>query len=67
MDIDAARKSKPLPDTCRRCGKAGHWAKDCQLRFYVRHMDTDELQTLLEDRLAAKDAVQAEDFVLSDE
>jgi len=35
MDIDAARKTKAAPDTCRRCGKAGHWAKDCDLRFNV--------------------------------
>ena len=69
MDIDATRKTKSLPDTCRRCGLPGHWAKDCSLRFDVRHMDIDELQTLLEDKLAAKDAVPAgaEDFVQSDE
>ena len=29
MDIDATRKAKSLPDTCRRCGRPGHWAKDC--------------------------------------
>ena len=69
MDIDATRKTKSLPDTCRRCGRPGHWAKDYNLRFDVRHMDVDELQTLLEDKLAAKDAVPAdtEDFVQSDE
>src|SRR5438105_4718338 len=69
MDIDATRRTKSLPDTCRRCGLPGHWAKDCNLRFDVWHMDIDELQTLLEDKLAAKDAVPAgtEDFVASDE
>ena len=53
----------------RRCGLPGHWAKDCNLRFDVRHMDVDELQALLEDKLATKDAVPArtEDFVPSDE
>jgi len=35
MDIDAARKTKATPDTCWRCGKTGHWAKDCDLRFDV--------------------------------
>lgn len=60
MDIDAARKAKALSDACRRCGKTGHWAKDCDLRFDVRYMDTDELEKLLEDKLAAKDAVPAE-------
>jgi hypothetical protein len=60
MDIDATRKAKTLPDACRRCGKVGHWAKDCNLRFDVRYMDTDELEKMLEDKLAAKDAVPAE-------
>jgi hypothetical protein len=78
MDIDAARRGKTPSDSCRRCGAIGHWAKDCPHRFDVRHMDTDELQTLLENKLAAKDTVPtgppieeadpvtpAEDFVSS--
>ncbi len=55
MDIDAARRGKTPSDSCRRCGALDHWAKDCPRRFDVRHMDTDELQTLLENKLAAKD------------
>jgi len=35
MDIDAARKAKATPDTCRHCRKTGHWAKECDLRFDV--------------------------------
>ena len=65
MEIDATRKHKSLPDTCRHCRVAGHWAKDCHLRFDVRHMDIDELQTLLEDKLAEKDVAPTEDFVPS--
>jgi len=60
MDIDAARKAKAISDTCRRCGETGHWAKDCHRRFDVRYMDADELELMLEDKLAAKDAVPAE-------
>ena len=60
MDIDAARRAKALSDTCRCCGKAGHWAKDCDLRFDIRYMDADELETELENKLAAKDAVPPE-------
>jgi hypothetical protein len=60
MDIDAMRRAKSLSDACRRCGATGHWAKDCHLRFDVRHMDTDELQTLLENTLAAKDVAPLE-------
>jgi hypothetical protein len=60
MDIDAARKARPAPDTCRRCGATGHWAKDCSLRFDVRYMDSDELETHMENKLAAKDVVTEE-------
>jgi len=60
MDIDAARKTKATPDTCRRCGKTGHWAKDCDLHFDVRYMDTDELERELENKFAAKDVASAE-------
>jgi len=35
MDIDTAQKAKATPDTCRHCGKTGHWAKECDLRFDV--------------------------------
>ena len=78
MDINAARRGKTLSNSCCRCGAFGHWAKDCPHRFDVQHMDTDELQTLLENKLAAKDivpmrplieeadpVVPAEDFVSS--
>jgi len=60
MDIDATRRARPAPDTCRRCGAAGHWAKDCDLRFDVRYMDTDELETYMENKLAAKDVATEE-------
>jgi len=67
MDIDAARKTKATPDTCRRCGKTGHWAKECNLRFDVRYMDTDELERELENKFAAKDVASAEPPVEEEE
>ena len=60
MDIDAGQKAKAISDTCCHCGKTGHWAKDCDLRFDVHYMDTDELELMLEDKLAARDAVPTE-------
>jgi hypothetical protein len=60
MDIDTARKGKTPADACRRCGNTGHWAKDCHLRFDVRFMSTDELETAVENYLASKDVAPAE-------
>ena len=70
MDIDAASKSTSISDTCRRCGDAGHWARNCPHRFDVRHMDADELQSAVEDKLAALDVappVAEQDFVSNSE
>jgi hypothetical protein len=60
MDIDTAWKGKTPGDACCRCRNTRHWAKDCHLRFDVRYMDADEVETALEDKLAAKDAVPVE-------
>ena len=60
MDIDAARKARQTPDTCRRCGKIGHWAKDCDLWFDIRHLTDDELGAILEQWLAALDVAPSE-------
>ena len=60
MDIDAARKTKATPDTCQHCGKTRHWAKECDLRFDVRYMDTDEIERELENKFATKDVASME-------
>ena len=60
MDVDAARRKGNLLLLCQRCGKPGHFAKDCELRYDVRLMMVDDLQTILEDMLAAKDAIPTE-------
>jgi len=60
MDIDATQKAKATPDTCRHCRKTGHWVKDCNFRFNVQYMDADELETELENKLAAKNVASME-------
>ena len=60
MDINAARKAKAINDNCCRCGKPGHWSKDCELWFDVHHMTADEMSALMENQLAALDVAHSE-------
>jgi hypothetical protein len=48
MDIDATRKKHDTPDTCWCCGKVGHWAKDCEHRFDIWYMLTEEKEEWLQ-------------------
>ena len=59
MDIDLARR-KPLPSmSCFRCRKPGHMSRECPDRFDVQTLSIDELQELLENRLAQLDVAAA--------
>ena len=48
MDIDATRKRHQTPVVCHRCGKPGHYAKDCEKRFDIRYMLAEEKQEWLQ-------------------
>ncbi|KAF5381381.1 hypothetical protein D9615_008298 [Tricholomella constricta] len=61
MDVDRMHdRVAPADDHCFRCKKKGHYSRDCPLRWDVRHMLDDELEALIMERLARKDAVPAD-------
>ena len=67
MDVDAAQRKAILLITCYHCGKARHKALACDLYFDICTCMVNELQSLLEDELAALDVVTEEDDVTVEE
>ena len=56
MDLDAAKK-RVMELLCYHCNLPGHFRKDCPTRFDVQMMSMDELQEVLENRMALLDTV----------
>ena len=59
MDLDVSRKTSTNP-LCFRCKGPGHFGKDCPTRFNVRTMTLDELQEVLDIRLAQLDVATSD-------
>jgi hypothetical protein len=60
MEIDATQKKQSTPDMCRRCGKPGHWAKDCEWRFDIRYMLAEEREEWLQNLALEADKEEIE-------
>lgn len=61
MDIDAARRTRPLPaGNCYRCGQPGHMKAQCPRAFDIRYMTMEEVDEMMQQRVLAQDAEEAQ-------
>ena len=60
MDVDALCKRSALPPGCFCCREPRHFSKNCPKPVDIHTLSIDELQEILEDRLAKLDVAQEE-------
>jgi len=66
MDVDAVRKTCPLPPQgCYCYGETNHLVKDCPHRLDVWRLTTEQREELIEDLMALKDAVEEKEVCLA--
>jgi hypothetical protein len=59
VDNDSAQKKRDFLDVCRRCGKTGHWVKNCPRQFDIRYMTLGERHEWIQDVNAEIDVEEA--------
>ena len=61
MDIDATRRTRPLPaGHCYRCGQPGHVKAQCPRAYDVRYMTTEEIDEAMQQRALAQDVSESQ-------
>ena len=60
MDVDVLHRKAAPEGSCFHCGKVGHLGKNCPDQFDIHLMMEDEVQEVLENKLAQLDVVPKE-------
>ena len=58
---NSGKAKETTPDVCRRCGKPGHWAKDCEKQFDIWYMSMTKKEEWLQEVAIDADTKELEE------